>query len=547
MRINDCAATLFLCAATQQVKRDICMEKMWYYAPTPDDKRGPLDASMLRSLIDAGIITRDTDVRTEDMPAWIKASDAAPFAARFTASSTAPPSHPGANALPPEASRRKRFEPDPAAAGSGKRGKRNNIPVILVLGLVSIGLVLVWNLLYNNESDQHRRRRQALTLLDYGMANIVCWYDHQTGTLFYDNNQRALAYFQQAAKVCDTRFFTQIALGTEMMVPASEASSVSHRKIDNDAAANIFQNLAAEYPDYPRIHILAGNALLNQENMDAAKRECRAALAIDPYDAVIQAASGLVFMMSADPADLDFADASFARCAEIWPENLLATFYRGEIYERRGNFDAAIQAYQYIIAHNPRIPEWSFALKRAQAAKTKSEGEKQATAEVGAYFDNEMIRMQNTSKALNAVGARYGQDTMMRLMRERNLPESANAVANAELEMKQKIALEEKKNAEVAADLARKKQSLNQLKADRDIVSQQRVRINRSLQDAYASAQDLRRRMRDAPATELQPLDRQHDDAAARINELKDEIAEIERKQRDLNHSIRQLEAELGQ
>jgi TPR repeat protein len=99
------------------------MEK-WYYAPTPDEKRGPLDTNTLMGLINAGIVTRGTNIRNENAPDWVKAGDAAPFSARFAARPAVPPPYPFKMDIPPKPSQHKGFEIKPNLAGTDARPPR---------------------------------------------------------------------------------------------------------------------------------------------------------------------------------------------------------------------------------------------------------------------------------------------------------------------------------------------------------------------------------------------------------------------------------------
>lgn len=176
------------------------------------------------------------------------------------------------------------------------------------------------NYLNANPGDDKARVLQASTLAQMG------------------KNDEALAALDRAAKD-----------GPETVDALRLRAVIYYRKSDFPNAIAVLQKAEARAPDDPAIHASLGHALLETKNYASAERELGTALGLSP-----NSTDTLRDLISAEYLQKDYAPALAAldRLAQREPPSLGMWFLRASCYDRMGQPEQALDAYQKFLSMN---------------------------------------------------------------------------------------------------------------------------------------------------------------------------------------------------
>lgn len=132
-------------------------------------------------------------------------------------------------------------------------------------------------------------------------------------------------------------------------------------------------------PDYANVRFWRAYYLASIERFSEAVAEARRALAIDPLSLIMNGAVGWMLYFKGDDAA---ALAIYRGVLEMEPNFMIAHWSIGQLYERQGRHDLAIESYERSVALSNRTPTQLASLAHAHARAGNREKAEQMLAEL---------------------------------------------------------------------------------------------------------------------------------------------------------------------
>jgi tetratricopeptide (TPR) repeat protein len=141
--------------------------------------------------------------------------------------------------------------------------------------------------------------------------------------------------------------------------------TIASRKANNpEGAERAYKLLCKNFPDSPLRHELLGEALDRAGQDEAAQSEIASAIASRPKEPGLHLQLGVLELKW---QDLPGAKASFEKELAIDTHSYMAMRYLGDIAERSGQPDAALEWYQHALKENREFSDGHYALGRLLA------------------------------------------------------------------------------------------------------------------------------------------------------------------------------------
>ena len=253
-----------------------------------------------------------------------------------------------------------------------------------------------WFVRWRLNPNTRRQENAILKAAELGGNLALIQYELGNYWLIRADYPQARLAFEQALELSPGHFRSYIGL--------AQAISATEDTTDEDLAENLYRKATHLAPGFIEGRILLGDYMAGLDEIEAAREEYTAVIALNPDYEVAHLRLGVTELQA---GRFDRAEPSFERAIEINPSSYQAYYYLGNVWLSRRDLGRAKQLYEESLKYVLNFPEALYALgtvylREGNLAVALDHFERvleQNRRHADAYFSRAAIRVQRQQYA----------------------------------------------------------------------------------------------------------------------------------------------------